>query len=44
MSFYIDIILKKKKIVEHAVAKPYDDLHDTFTIPWEKSKIVSFTS
>ena len=35
-SFYTDIILKQKKIVEH--------IHNTFTVPCEKSKIVSFAS
>ena len=43
-SFYIDIILEQNKIVEDAVAKSYNDIHNTFTVPCEKSKMVSFTS
>ena len=43
-SFYIDIILEQNKIVEQAVAKSYDDIHNTFTVPCEKSKMVSFAS
>ena len=35
-SFYIDIILEQNKIVEH--------IHNTFTVPCEKSKMVSFAS
>ena len=30
--------------MEHAVAKLYDDIHNTFIVPCEKSKIVSFAS
>ena len=30
--------------MEHAVAKSYDDIHNTLTAPCEKSKIVSFAS
>ena len=30
--------------MEHAVAKSFDDIHNTFTVPCEKSKIVSFAS
>ena len=47
-------MLKQNKIAEHAVlsktlatramrAKSYDEIHNTFTVPCEKSKIVSFT-
>ena len=43
-SFYIDIILKQNKIVKHAVPKSYGDIHNTLTVPCEKSKIVFFTS
>ena len=33
-SFYIDLILKQQnKIMEHAVAKSYDEIHNTFTVP-----------
>ena len=35
-SFYIDIILEQNKIAEH--------IYSTLTVPFEKSKIVSFTS
>ena len=28
--------------MEHAVAKSYDDIHNTLTVPCEKSKMVSF--
>ena len=35
-SFYIDNILKQNKIVKH--------IHNTFTVPFEKSKMVSFAS
>ena len=35
-SFYIDIILKQNKFVEH--------IHNTFTVPSEKVKIDSFAS
>ena len=35
-SFYFDIILEQNKIVEY--------IHNTFTVSWEKPKIVSFTS
>ena len=34
--------MKTKKIVEHAVAKSPDDIHNTITVPCEKSKIISF--
>ena len=43
-TFYTDIILKQNKIVEHAVAKSYDNIHNTLTVPCEKSKIVSLAS
>ena len=43
-SFYIDIILKQNKVVEHAVAKSYDEIHNTLRVPCEKSKIVPFAS
>ena len=43
-SFYIDIILKQNKIVEHAAAKSCDDIHNTVTFPCEKSSSASFTS
>ena len=43
-SFYTDITLKQNKIVEHAVAKLYNDVHNTSTVPSEKSKLVSFAS
>ena len=33
-------MLKENKIVEHEVA----NIHNTFTVPWEKSKMVSFGS
>ena len=42
--FYIDFTSEQNKTVEHAVAKSYDDIHDTFTVPCEKSKMVSFAS
>ena len=42
--FYIGIILKQNKIAEDAVGKSYDDIHNTLTILFEKSKIVSFAS
>ena len=35
-SFYIDIMLKQNKIVEHS--------HNTFTVPCEKSKMIFFAS
>ena len=37
-------MLKQNKIVEHAVAKLYDNIHNTLILPCEKSKIVSFVS
>ena len=40
----MDIILKQDKIVEHAVAKSYENIHNTLAGPCEKSKIVSFAS
>ena len=42
--FYIDIIIKQNKILEHTKAKSYDDIHNTLTVPCEKFKIVSFDS
>ena len=35
-SFYIDIILEQNKVADH--------IHNNFTVPCEKSKIVSFAS
>ena len=43
-SFYIDIILKQNKIVEHAVAKSWDDVPNTLRVPCEKSKMLFFAS
>ena len=42
--FYIGFTSEQNKTVEHAVAKSYDDIHDIFTVPCEKSKMVSFAS
>ena len=51
-SFYTDIIQKQNEIVEHAKTlrsdtlatrgKSYDDIHNTFTVPCEKSRMVFF--
>ena len=30
--------------MEHAVTKLYDDIHNTLTVPCEKSEMVSFAS
>ena len=30
--------------MEHPAAKSYDDIHNSFTVPCEKSKVVSFAS
>ena len=30
--------------MERAVAKSYDDIHNTLTVPCDKSKMISFTS
>ena len=35
---------KQNKIVEQTLAKSYDDIHNTVTVPCEKSRIVSFVS
>ena len=40
--FYIGLILKL--IVVHAVAKSYDEICSTLTVPCKKSKMVYFTS
>ena len=37
-------VSKAKYIVERAVAKSYDNIHNTFINPCEKSKTVSFAS
>ena len=35
---------KQIKLVEQTLVKSYDDIHNTFTVPCEKSKTVSFIS
>ena len=46
----MDIVLKQNKIVEYAVrsetlaTRAYCNIHNIFTVPCEKSKMVSFTS
>ena len=32
----------KNKILEHAVAKSYDDIHNTLTVPYAKTKVAIF--
>ena len=48
LTCYIETIytntLKQNKIVEHAVTTSYDDIHNTCTVPCEKSETVSFAS
>ena len=41
---YVDIISEQNKIVEHAVANLYEDIHNTFIVSSKKSKTVSFAS
>ena len=43
-SLNVPIVLTQNKIVKHKIAKSYDDIHNTFTFPCEKSKKVSFAS
>ena len=42
--FCIDIILKQNKIVENAVAKCYDNNHNTLTVRCGESKMVFLDS
>ena len=42
--FYIGFTSEQNKTVEHAVAKSYDDIHDIFIVPCQKSKMTSFAS
>ena len=37
-------IPKQNKFMEQKLAKSYDDIHNTFTVPCKKSWIVSFVS
>ena len=41
---YTNTASKQNKIVEHKVGRSYDNMHSTFTVLCEKSKIVSFDS
>ena len=44
MLFCTNNISKQNEIIEQALAKSYGDIHNTFTVPCEKSRIVSFVS
>ena len=37
-------ISKQNKFMEQTLVKSYDDIHNTFIVPCEKSRIVSFVS